>query len=129
MKKQDIITVVAHASVPDGSQLAQHNIGGGLTVAHITGQNTNALKVLAAQMFAEQLAESTADFGDEPTPELFHRLHVVSLEFYQAMIGQSMFEAVDEEIRSDYTLVITRLRRLAGDLKINYAQPEDPLVQ
>jgi len=128
MKKQDIIQSITTTIVPAGAQLAQHEVPNGLTFASIGQGDAGGLKIIAAQMFADQLTEDTASLGEEPTSALFEQLHGSVIDFNRFMIAGTMLEAVAEEMISDHRKMIERLRQIAQKLGISYHEPDDPIL-
>ena len=125
MNKAEIIEYLANAGVPEGTVLVERDLPGiGLTVATVTAGNVGGLHIMAARMFAQQLAFDTAGFPDRLTPELLSRLHRSSKEFHENVVAGATFEAVREEARETYEKVVKRLREVAVKHGIQYEEPE-----
>jgi hypothetical protein len=128
MTKNEIIESVVSVIVPAGARLVRRDIDAlGITISDV-GKDAGGAKILVVEMFVDQLKNDTSDINDTPSPALFERLHIAVLYFNDAMIDNSFIEAIEEEVCSQHRAMIERLRQIAKELNIIYAEPDDPLL-
>jgi len=122
--------MVAYAHVPDGAQLVEHDEPiSGLTISRVEGEDTSALYILAARMFADYLEMGTRDLPENPNSKLFETLHTGALQFNQDIIDNTVVEAIAEEVLASHRVTISKLREIAAGLGISYTEPDDPLLK
>jgi hypothetical protein len=131
MKKNEVIQAIACANVPAGTQLVQHSIGEGHTIAPMTAETGfDGLKILSAQGVVDFLELKTGDLSDTPDSKLFERIHQELLRFNTMIIGDLLFAGpIEEEAIAEHRVSIAKLQEIAAQLGITYNAPKDDLLK
>jgi hypothetical protein len=127
MTKTEIINAIAYADVPEGAALVKRDVAG-ISICRL-GERPGDLRLVAAQILAELLALECEQLPEEPSSELFRLLHSAILELHQGEIEELVVRSLETTIRASHLKIIRKLWKIAGELKIAYNQPEDPLLR
>ncbi|MDO8510454.1 MAG: hypothetical protein Q7S15_02410 [bacterium] len=128
MTKAEIIESIAYAPVADATLREVTDPLTGVTISSFGPGEMEGLKVVTARIFAEVLVQEVRDLADDPSPELFKRLHEKILWFNEQQISGATFVDIGEDVRRDHRLMIKRLRAISRELGISYQEPDDPLL-
>lgn len=127
MNTEEILTAVAFAKVPDGSQLATHDVGGGMTISHHDEASikSGSMEIMIAGILEDELLASTSGHT-AVTPDFFRALHQALIDWRNAMLDRgSVIESWDEDVRADFQVYLAKARALAAEHGVAYQEPTD----